>query len=98
MFTKTNPKNGHNSLLINSPNFDRELLVLLNEVGSEVGALFKRDQSDIEKVLRMRNESLMAHGYTPVGEANYEQVESVVRRLWTPREQIVFPQLDWDQL
>jgi len=46
----------------------------------------------------MRNESLMAHGYTPVGEANYEQVESVVRRLWTPREQIVFPQLDWDQL
>ena len=53
---------------------------------------------DIEKALIARNQSLMAHGYTPVKEADYEQVESVVRMIWTPRDQLAFPQLNWDQL
>ncbi len=50
---------------------------LLDALGDPLGATFRRRESDVRKVLDVRNHSLLAHGFNPVSESTYARLFEV---------------------
>lgn len=55
---------------------------LLEELGDDVGTGFRemwaRKENSIQSVLGLRNNSILAHGFSPVGEEGYQKARTVV--------------------
>lgn len=56
----------------------KDSLDLLNNLGDKTGIRFKENESRILDVLIIRNNSLFAHGFNPVGEADYRRIDETI--------------------
>lgn len=73
---------------------------LLNDLRDSLGRDFEKDwDSSLKKVLGMRNDSILAHGFSPIDEKGYTKViqvaegyvQKVVEELGKLKESITFP-------
>ncbi len=53
---------------------------LLADLATPVGKIFDRDKNKLQEVLSKRNQSLMAHGITPVTKEDYQDMHRVVMK------------------
>ncbi len=69
---------------------------LLNELQHPVGKHYQTQQAELEKILEIRNHSLMAHGWNPIGAEVFEKLLKVTLGFLEIREVEVptFPQLE----
>lgn len=56
----------------------KDSLILLNDLDDETGKRFNANRSRILDVLKIRNNSLFAHGFNPVGEGDYRRIEETI--------------------
>lgn len=70
---------------------------LLAALEDPLGATYLRDEELLAKLLKARNNSLLAHGYNPVSEDTAQKLFSLALRLLdaTEAELPRFPSLDW---
>ena len=68
---------------------------LLAELGDEVGIRFSDVEADLNRLLPLRNESILGHGTIPIKENNFEELFAVGLRLmnWQESDLTVFPVL-----
>jgi CRISPR-associated protein (TIGR02710 family) len=52
----------------------------LEEAGAEVGKRFAENRQDLTKILSARNQSILAHGATPITDATANEFVDIVRR------------------
>ena len=60
------------------------LYELLDDLGEEIGRTFKKEMdkkdSKLKKLLAMRNNSILAHGFGPVSESTYKEMLNTVKK------------------
>ncbi len=68
---------------------------LLNSLGDSVGARFNQKKEKLENLLQIRNNSILAHGYAPVGENTFNQMLNLTLEFIDLQEEnlIYFPKL-----
>lgn len=70
------------------------LYELLDDLGEEIGRTFKKEMdkkdSKLKKLLAMRNNSILAHGFGPVSGSTYKEMLSTVKKF----TKLVAPELD----
>lgn len=73
---------------------------LLAALGDPLGKAFEERAAALKKTLQSRNESLLAHGYVPIGEDKYEKLmAAALEFLKTDLNSLpAFPQIDWRSL
>ncbi len=72
---------------------------VLKEAGNPFGQLFFDHEDEINKILGVRNSSILAHGLTPVSKEAFEKLSAIVEDFLknTGAEHLVeFPKLSWD--
>lgn len=69
---------------------------LLREFGDEVGEKYCQDEEKIERILDIRNKSILAHGDTPVSEKTYNDLKKIVLEFANIKDKDLprFPRLD----
>jgi CRISPR-associated protein (TIGR02710 family) len=65
------------------------------EIGHPAGIVFSENYSSIRKLLNSRNESILAHGASPIKRDTYEKFEKIILDLYVQEELIEFPMLEW---
>jgi CRISPR-associated protein (TIGR02710 family) len=77
---------------------------LLSEIGDPLGEMFSKEwENSIEKAVSHRNNSILAHGFVPVGEKTYTDMRAVaetfLREICPDFENVYanarFPEVDW---
>ncbi|MBF0226065.1 MAG: TIGR02710 family CRISPR-associated protein [Desulfobacterales bacterium] len=68
---------------------------VLKEMNHEAGINFFNNEDEINKILSARNNSILAHGLTPVKKGTYETFFEIIKNLITKDELIEFPKLEW---
>jgi CRISPR-associated protein (TIGR02710 family) len=73
----------------------KESYRLLEALGDDLGKAYSANQSDLEKVLNIRNSSRLAHGTAPVREETYQKMLDLLYLFGnvTPEELPEFPEL-----
>lgn len=73
---------------------------LLDALGDPLGKAFMEHADSLKKELASRNESLLAHGYVPIGREKYEKLMAVALNFLNVTEANLsaFPQIDWRAL
>jgi len=70
---------------------------LLNKIGNKVGILFNEKRNDIEKVLSLRNKSILAHGNVPLNKQHFQEARSILQNfikiMYNDLQPIEFPNL-----
>ena len=70
------------------------LYELLNDVNEQIGKAFKEEmhkrESKLKKLLAMRNNSILAHGFGPISESTYGEMLNTVKEL----VKLIIPKLD----
>lgn len=70
---------------------------LLASLEDPVGLAYQIRQAELEKVLSIRNGSLLAHGFDPVTQSTYEKMLNIALAfIGVSKENLpIFPQLEW---
>lgn len=73
---------------------------LLAGLGDPLGKAFAEQGEGLKKALQSRNESLLAHGYVPIGMDKYEKLMAAALEFLKtdPGSLPAFPQIDWRAL
>lgn len=73
---------------------------LLAALGDPLGKAFVEQGEGLKKALQARNESLLAHGYVPIGMDKYEKLMAAALEFLKtdPGSLPAFPQIDWRAL
>ena len=67
----------------------------LKETGNPTAVEFFKLEADLKKVLFERNNSILAHGISPVTGETCEKLFGIVKDLFVPGDLINFPELHW---
>jgi len=72
-----------------------QLYELLKDLKEKVGEIFIKEEdkkdSELKKLLGMRNNSILAHGFNPVGEFEFDKMLGIIQKL----AKFVIPDLDY---
>ena len=67
----------------------------LAEVEDPKGLTFVSAEKEIQSVLTVRNNSILAHGVKPVKKESAEALEALIRDTFAIQESVTFPRLGW---
>ena len=67
----------------------------LQIMGREVGRAFFEKADEIKQILSARNDSVLAHGTTPVSQETYEKFHHLIVNELLRETPITFPKLEW---
>jgi CRISPR-associated protein (TIGR02710 family) len=71
---------------------------LLRRLGDPLGESYKQRSQQLDQVLYQRNNSFLAHGFTPMGEKHYQKLMDISLEFLGINEDELpkFPKMDWE--
>jgi len=67
----------------------------LAAVKAEVGLSYEKESKAIDGLLLARNQSILAHGTSPVKSDTFEKLEGILKTVFPINETVAFPELRW---
>ncbi len=66
---------------------------VLQALGEPIGGQFFAHKADFLKIINARNDSILAHGITPVSKKAFEHLRDLIRQTFRIEETVSFPRL-----